>query len=94
MTQPSEDIPGVYLVLVSSVHWECFIPEEEFEKYFIIVDRDEEQSGTVIIKESEFSGYFNSDTYLQSYCLQHVRSCVRPGKWNVRLLGVYNLDDG
>ena len=74
--------------------WLCFIPSDSFEKCFTLIPNEDpdEDPRYCTIKESEFSGpYNNSDTYLQSYCLDHARSWTRPGKWNVTLKGVYYL---
>lgn len=81
-----------YLVLVDNLDWQCFIPEDEFNKYFTIVLDKYNDPTRVVINKELFGPYFSSDTYLQSYCLWHARSSVRPGKWNVHLLGVYHLD--
>lgn len=79
-----------YLVLADH-GWLCFIPDDEFEEYFEIVDEDEAE---VIIREDKFRNCYSggSDTYLQSHCLDHARCGIMAGgdcKFN--LLGIYHL---
>lgn len=99
VTEPSREPSREYLILVDRVNWQCFIPEDEFNKYFSIVpipslpeEKNDDDRATVVVNREQFGSYSSPDTYLQSYCLWHARSCVRPGKWNIHLLGVYHLD--
>lgn len=92
----TEKLPGEYLVILERMNWLCFIPENDFHENFIVLPSEDQDEApdAVKIDEEKFKGpYSNSDTYLQSYCMWHARSCIRPGKWNVRLLGVYYLEE-
>ena len=59
-----------------------FIPEDDFEDYFIKIDQKS-------VKDFYSGGW---DSYLQSYGLQNVRSSIRTGEYSSTVLNLYELD--
>lgn len=80
------------LLIIERLDWLCFIPDKDFDNYFELLESSdpEDEPEYCRIKPDSFSGPYNScDTYLQSYCLNHARSNIRCGKWNIK--AVYYL---
>jgi flavodoxin len=90
MTDTNEKQYKVYLL--DSKYWGMiFIPEDEFHNLFEIGKNNVASFKSDI----EDTGYWNKDTYIQSYNLCHARSGIRYGIHTdpYVILGIFQLDD-